>query len=57
MFSSEPCYLLPVLVLYLEVEDSGVLSVLEALSVRDNSSQNFLIQGQRGDGGEQPAVT
>lgn len=43
--------------LYLEVEDPRVLSSLEALSMWDDSGQNVLVQGQRGDGGEQPAVT
>ena len=42
---------------YLKVEDAGVLSVLKVLSVRDDSSQNLFVEGQRGDGGEQPAVT
>ena len=42
---------------YLEVEDASVLSVPEALSMWDNSSQNLLIQSQRGDGSKQPAVT
>lgn len=42
---------------YLEVEDAGVLSISEALTLRDHSSQDLFIQGQRGNGSEQPAVT
>lgn len=42
---------------YLEVEDASVLSISEALTLRDHSSQDLFIQGQRGNGGEQPAVT
>ncbi len=51
---TEYWYCVPV---YLEVEDAGILSFPEALSMWDDSSQNFLVQGQRGDGGKQPAVT
>ncbi len=41
---------------HLEVEDAGVL-VVEALTVRNDAMQQTLVQSQRADGGEQPAVT
>lgn len=41
---------------YLEVKDAGVV-VTEALVAGNDSGHHILIQGQRGDGGQQPAVT
>lgn len=41
---------------YLEVEDPCIV-FLEALVKGDNSSQDFFIQGEGGDGCQQPAVT
>lgn len=40
---------------HLEVEDAGV-ALLEALSVGNHSVEEVVVQGQRGDGGQQPAV-
>lgn len=40
----------------LEVEDAGV-ALLEALPVRHHAVQEGLVEGQRGDGRQQPAVT
>lgn len=41
---------------HLEVEDSGVF-VVEALTVRNHAAQQALIERERADGGEQPAVS
>lgn len=40
---------------HLEVEDAGV-AVLEALAVRDDSVQQGVIEGEGGDGSQEPAV-
>lgn len=40
---------------HLEMEDAGIL-VLEALTVRDDAVQQLLVQSQRADGSQQPAV-
>lgn len=40
----------------LEVEDASI-TLREALLLRNHSVQELLIQGEAGDGGEQPAVT
>lgn len=41
---------------YLEVEDAGVL-VAEALTVRNHAMQQAIVERQRADGSQQPAVT
>ena len=41
--------------IYLEVEDSGI-SVAKVLIVGHDSAQGFLLEGQRGDGCQKPAV-
>lgn len=41
---------------YLEVEDASVV-ITEALVTGNHSGHHVLIESQRGDGGQQPAVT
>lgn len=42
---------------YLKVEDPSILSGSEALSCRDDSGQDFLVKGQRGNSSKQPTVS